>query len=213
MQKEWQLNDFSKLTNRERFFQQSCYNKEIQMLEKEDSCLVEIFNTSNPSKVWQVWATITSISDNTYTGFLDDDEYLESPLIPAFFKELDAIEFTQNHIKCIIDKSATKPKWFYKECWVSSLAIDNWKIGYMKKYEPLKENKLLRKSDSGWCFYEGSEDLDFLRNPRNFLRAELGALLKIDEGLEEILNNPDYDYCQKHGIEWHVGSGNVGFED
>lgn len=59
----------------------------------------------------------------------------------------------------------------------------NAKIGFAYREEPDNE------TDSGWRFFSGSENQEYVDNPDNLLIRKLEEVINIDSSITEILDN------------------------
>lgn len=57
-------------------------------------------------------------------------------------------------------------------------------VGYMERNEPLN------KSDSGWCFFAGTESDDFVNDPDNFGIYEVNTIANYDREIIPLLQSP-----------------------
>lgn len=61
---------------------------------------------------------------------------------------------------------------------------DGWKVGYMRREDPDREQ------DSGWQFYSGDEDDDYLENADNCVLCPVYAVANIDCAIVKYIDEP-----------------------
>ena len=64
------------------------------------------------------------------------------------------------------------------------ITVEGWKVGYMSCEEPEEEQY------SGWQFYGGSEDQEYVDDPENFTYCIIHALCSIDPALIKYIDKP-----------------------
>ena len=70
------------------------------------------------------------------------------------------------------------------KCMVTNkISVDKCKIGYMYKEEPYD-----MFPDSGWRFFEGSEDAEYINNSENSTVYTLEEVIKMDDSILEYLD-------------------------
>lgn len=63
------------------------------------------------------------------------------------------------------------------------ITVEGCKIGYMYREEPVNE------SDSGWRFFEGAEDDEYIDNPDNIKLYKLNTICNYDKSIIPLLNS------------------------
>lgn len=72
-----------------------------------------------------------------------------------------------------------------KRCLVTDkISVEKKKIGYMFREEPS-----YIPNDSGWRFFEGSEDEEYMNNPENSTAYTLEEVIKMDSSIEKYLDS------------------------
>lgn len=66
----------------------------------------------------------------------------------------------------------------------NKITIDGCKVGYCYREKPTTS------SDSGWRFFEGTEDENYCNNSDNFNIFELNTICNYDESILGVLNSP-----------------------
>ena len=66
----------------------------------------------------------------------------------------------------------------------NKITINGTKVGYMYRETPDNE------TDSGWRFFEGTEDEEYLNNPDNIKIYKLNTICNYDESIIPFLNSP-----------------------
>ncbi|WP_064607528.1 DUF2185 domain-containing protein [Streptobacillus moniliformis] len=73
-------------------------------------------------------------------------------------------------------------------CIISNrITVDGENVGYC-----YRQREKLGKNDSGWRFFAGDEDENYLKDPSNFGVYKLSIVCNLDRNVREILNLP-YD--------------------
>ncbi|ACZ00511.1 DUF2185 domain-containing protein [Streptobacillus moniliformis] len=73
-------------------------------------------------------------------------------------------------------------------CIISNrITVDGENVGYC-----YRQREKLGKNDSGWRFFAGDEDENYLKDPSNFGVYKLSIVCNLDKNVREILNLP-YD--------------------
>jgi hypothetical protein len=67
------------------------------------------------------------------------------------------------------------------------ITVDGMKVGYMYREEPTQENP---KWDSGWRFFSGTEDQDYVDNSDNTMIYRVNTIANYDNGIIPYLNLP-----------------------
>ncbi|WP_156300465.1 DUF2185 domain-containing protein [Streptobacillus canis] len=71
-------------------------------------------------------------------------------------------------------------------CIVSNrISVDGENVGYCYRQE-----EKLGNNDSGWRFFAGDEDENYLKNPDNFGVYKLSIICNLDKNVKEILKSP-----------------------
>ncbi|MCI6265996.1 MAG: DUF2185 domain-containing protein [Erysipelotrichaceae bacterium] len=70
-------------------------------------------------------------------------------------------------------------------CMVSDkITKEGWKVGYMYSEEPMDSNP-----DSGWRFFKGDEDEEYMNNPNNFHIFALNTICNYDRDIIPYLHS------------------------
>jgi hypothetical protein len=70
-------------------------------------------------------------------------------------------------------------------CYASTtITLEGMKVGYMYREEPTDED------DTGWRFYSGTEDDEFVDNPENFKYYDLNVIANFDRAIIPLLKKP-----------------------
>ncbi|CAM3218528.1 DUF2185 domain-containing protein [Streptobacillus ratti] len=71
-------------------------------------------------------------------------------------------------------------------CIISNrITVDGENVGYC-----YRQKEKLGKNDSGWRFFAGDEDENYLKDPSNFGVYKLSIVCNLDKNVREILNLP-----------------------
>ena len=85
-------------------------------------------------------------------------------------------------------------------CYASNkITVDGMKVGYMHREEPSDE------FDSGWRFYSGTEDEDYVDNLENVMLYDLNTVANYDRAIIPLLKKPI-------GSEWERIEGTNKFQ-
>ena len=76
------------------------------------------------------------------------------------------------------------------------ITVDGMKVGYMYRENPTKEN------DSGWRFFDGTENETYTNNPDNFSIFDLNTICNYDESIIPYLNKPIGTKLERSGEEF-----------
>ena len=76
------------------------------------------------------------------------------------------------------------------------ITVEGMKIGYMYRENPTYEN------DSGWRFFEGTEDELYTNNPDNFSIFDLNTICNYDKSIIPYLNKPIGTKLEKNNDEF-----------
>lgn len=69
------------------------------------------------------------------------------------------------------------------------ITVEGLPVGYMVREEPIEED------DSGWRFYSGTEDEDFVEDEENFMVFDLNTIANYDKAILPYLK-------KSFGTEW-----------
>ncbi|MBP3801263.1 MAG: DUF2185 domain-containing protein [Clostridia bacterium] len=101
------------------------------------------------------------------------------------------IEPTEDEINEFIDSEKNfsdikkRMKYFNLSACVSKKIIEEgWKVGYMRRDEPLNE------SDSGWVFMAGNEEQEYVDDYKNLGLLSIFEIYKIDPDIWNYIDNP-----------------------
>ena len=85
-------------------------------------------------------------------------------------------------------------------CYASNkITVDGMKVGYMHREDPSDE------FDSGWRFYSGTEDEDYVDNLENVMLYDLNTVANYDRAIIPLLKKPI-------GSEWERIEGTNKFQ-
>ena len=71
-----------------------------------------------------------------------------------------------------------------KACVSRMIVDDGYQVGYMVREEPHAEE------DSGWAFYGGEEDEEYVSDPNNFIISTIFPVVSADPVVEDYLERP-----------------------
>ena len=93
-------------------------------------------------------------------------------------------------------------------CIVSHKIIkEGWKVGYMTRYNPIEDIP-----DSGWAFFKGDEDSDYINNPNNTSIISINTICNYDSDIIKYLHSPigsSYIRIDSHNFEIDDGKKNL----
>lgn len=130
----------------------------------------------------RMWVEITERSPDGFIGRLDNE--------PQYISGLERgaiIPFTATHIiDSSIKDTAPDPtlKW-QRRCFATNRILqDGQKVGFFFRDAPI------RPTDSGWQFMSGEESQNYLDDARNLQVVSLGAVLRCDDRMVDLLDLP-----------------------
>lgn len=181
----WQLEDAQKLADE---FPYTFYKPSDQVMAKlEVGDLVKLifeFTSDNPDDptAERMWVEIAEIKGDSFTGYLNNE--------PAFIKDLkhqDSVEFRHCHIVDIYGIEDPVPSLtdkYIKRCFVThKILYDGQQVGFLYR-EPAES-----EDDSGWRITTGYESDEYLDDSKNASYVSLGAVLRQDDSIVELLEN------------------------
>ncbi|MGO2073668.1 MAG: immunity protein Imm33 domain-containing protein [Pseudoalteromonas sp.] len=181
----WQLEDAQKLADE---FPYTFYKPSDQvMAQLEVGDLVKLifeFTSDNPDDptAERMWVEIAEIKDDSFMGYLNNE--------PAFIEDLkhqDSVEFRRCHIVDIYGIEDPVPSLtdkYIKRCFVThNILYDGQEVGFLYR-EPAES-----EDDSGWRITTGYESDEYLDDSKNASYVSLGAVLRQDDSIVELLEN------------------------
>jgi len=135
----------------------------------------------------RMWVIITEINNGKYKGTLANE--------PFYIEDLeyeDEIEFEEKHIVAtdIDDPEESIAEKYIHRCYVSNQVLEE---GKSVKYFYREEGKGEVKDgtmDSGWIIMSGEETQEYADNDDNFQFVSLGAVLRQDDSIVNLLDAP-----------------------
>lgn len=90
-------------------------------------------------------------------------------------------------------------------CIVSHKIIkEGWKVGYMTRYNPIDDIP-----DSGWAFFKGDEEPDYIDDPKNTSIISLNTVCNYDSDIIPYLHSPvGTSYIRVSSNKFVVDDGN-----
>jgi hypothetical protein len=67
------------------------------------------------------------------------------------------------------------------------ITVDGMKVGFMYRKEP---DEKMDSMDSGWCFFSGTEDQEYVDNPNNTMIYNVNTIANYDRAIIPYLNLP-----------------------
>ncbi len=125
---------------------------------------------------------IQSMNMNTFTGVLDNEPYYLKSI-----KVVETITFRAENIACIY-----KTKTLFDEklfAIITKKALDERQINWV-----VRSDDLYNEQDSGWQFFYGDEDEQYLEDTNNSKIISLEQVLSFEPLLEEIFSSSGYTY-------------------
>ncbi len=120
-------------------------------------------NEADDKKIWN--ASIDKINTNAE---INDEKIKEFQDAEKYSKPI------KNRFK-LLNKTAYLSK---------KLLEEGWKVGYMRRDEPVNEN------DSGWSFLAGNEDNEYYNDYKNIALVSLHEVYELDPGIWNYIDNP-----------------------
>ena len=155
------------------------------MLQPGDQAkLIFRFESDDPDapNAERMWVEIKSTSGTRFDGVLDND--------PVYIEDIECgepISFEEKHIiqVSIDDPVPSEVEKYIARCYVSHRILhDGNGVGYFYREEPDNEK------DSGWRFLSGDESDEYVDDSDNISFVSLGALLRADDSVLELLESP-----------------------
>ena len=170
-------------------------DEEIAKLQVGDSVRL-IFLLSQATKegcrAERMWVTITQINGTSYTGMLTNQ--------PMFITTLDAgdtIDFSAENIATLLSDAA------YFD--LNQLAIITRKALAKKEINfVFRADEFVNEKDSGYQFFFGDEDDDYLANPQNAVLISLEQALSFEPLLETVIGKDGVAYAYDEEIHSFV---------
>ena len=178
----WHLADAEKMA---KDFPYTFYRSSKTVLDQINTGnLVKLFFEYENEKLGgeRMWVKISSKEDKKYTGILENN--------PTGAKGLscgDLISFEEKNIvdSDIEDKEPSLVEKYIKRCIVTNdILYESSKIDYLYREESDNEN------DSGWRFLSNNKNDDYVNNPKNVSCVSLGAVLRQDDSVLDLLEPP-----------------------
>lgn len=146
--------------------------------------LIFTFESEDPEapRAERMWVTIDSISNSAYVGTLDNE-----PRHIVDLKIGDRIEFDDRHI---VDTDLTDPvasivDKYAARCFATHRVMhDGCRVGYLYREQSKGDE------DSGWRIMAGDEPQEYMNDSKNVAFVSLGAVLREDDSIIELLNAP-----------------------
>jgi len=145
------------------------------------------FKTADGCHAERMWIEISEIDNDNFKGSLTNQ--------PVYIKDIqvgDEVEFTRDNIATII----VKPKFDEtKKAIITKKALHKRQINWVMR------SKLNNPQDSGWRFFHGDEDQDYLDDPNNSTIVTLESVLQFEPKLENVLpsNGSAFDWDDESG--------------
>jgi hypothetical protein len=130
----------------------------------------------------RMWVEIRSRSRDSFEGRLGNT--------PAYIRNLaagDPVSFEARHIiqVSIDDPVPSRTAKYEARCFVTRAVLyDRAPVGYLYREEPEYDD------DSGWRIAAGTESDDYMDEPANIFWVSLGAVLREDDSIVELLDEP-----------------------
>jgi hypothetical protein len=183
--RSWWLADGQRLADDFPYTFHKPSSEAVRLLKPEDEVkLIFRFDSDDPEapNAERMWVEITEISGQRFEGVLDND--------PAYIKDLkcgDPVSFKEEHIiqVSIDDPVPSETDKYLPRCLVSQRIMkDGQRVGWLYRQEPDREN------DSGWRVFCGDESDDYANDVDNICVVSLGAVLREDDNILELLDSP-----------------------
>jgi hypothetical protein len=178
--KSWVLQNIEQIAkkNSETFFIPSLNERESQGIDDEVRLHFELIESMiNGCSAERMWVKIVKKESKSpkFTGIL-----LNHPLFISDLSIGDEIIFDVEHIAQIIIKEGS-PLWI--DCAEESALVSQQCLEKNGIVRFLYRQKTAIQEDSGWRMFDGSEDDDYVNNPKNIRVVNVGYLLDKDPTL------------------------------
>ncbi len=183
--RSWWLADGQKLADEFPYTFHKPSAEAVSLLSVGDAAkLIFRFDGADPDapNAERMWVEIRAVGDDGFHGVLDND--------PSYIRDLDCgdpVHFEERHIiqVSIDDPVPSSIDKFLPRCIVSNqILLDGQPVDYMYREASNREN------DSGWRFLAGDESTDYLDDAENVRVVSLGALLREDDSVLDLLDAP-----------------------
>lgn len=183
--RSWWLADAQKLADEYPYTFHKPSSKVVGLLKSADEAkLIFRFDSDDPEapNAERMWVEITKTSGREFEGVLDNE--------PQYIKDLkcgDRVTFKEKHIiqVSIDDPVPSKTDKYLPMCFATRRIMnDGQRIGYLYREEPDRDE------DSGWRFMCGDESQEYMDDSGNISLVSLGAVLREDDGILELLEAP-----------------------
>lgn len=131
------------------------------------------FTSDDGCRAERMWVEISEINGDRFKGHLTNQ--------PVYIKDLaigNVIEFEKNNIASLIVKASFDEK---KKAIITLKALEEKQVNWMVADSPYNEE------DSGWQFFYGGEDDDYLSNPNHAAVVTLEEILRFEPRIEKAL--------------------------
>ena len=183
--KSWWLADAQKLADEYPYTFHKPSRQAVALLRPADEVkLIFQFegNASDAPSAERMWVDITKIAGCRFEGVLDND--------PAYIEDLqcgDPVKFEEKHIiqVSIDDPVPSKTDRYLPRCLVTHRVLyEGAQVAYLYREDPDNDE------DSGWRFMCGDESQEYLDDPGNISFVSLGAVLREDDRIVNLLDEP-----------------------
>jgi hypothetical protein len=180
----WALEDASVLAARHPY---TFYKPSAQAIERlQPGDIVKLIFTFTavdaPVSAERMWVIINSVNGGQFVGALDNDPFHIKGLVAG-----DRIEFDSRHIVQVsIDDPVPDPTGpYWARCFVTNRVLkDGHPVGYLYREKPAADDP---DDDSGWRILSGDESDAYMDDPANTSYVALGAVLRRDDSILELL--------------------------
>lgn len=134
----------------------------------------------------------SGFGDGAYTAHWGYDETGEKACLAVRFIDPEAYNVPMPELpkrkKFYINKEDIKPLIEGKQYGIATdrIMVDGCKVGYMLRNEPEEDQPI----DSGWIFYEGSEDKEYCDEVSHFGVYDLNTIVNYDQSIIPFLEAP-----------------------
>lgn len=186
MSRTWNLVDVTEIAEGAPYTYYIPSNTILEKLKKDDIVKLTFACDVENDKGWsaeRMWVIITEIAGDNLLGCLDNNPYY----IPDI-KAGDKIEFEFCNIlqTSLDDTEPNVVDKYISRCYVTNSVLqENNPVLQLFREEPAESEE----NYSGWNFFSGQEDEEYLNQSENWSFVSIGKVLNVDDSFIEILGS------------------------
>lgn len=131
---------------------------------------------NNGCRAERMWVTIKEINPNHYVGILENQPYYITEITAG-----DEVRFMRYNIATLFTHWEERFD-RQKQAIITRRALDKWEIN-----RAIRTEELIDEHDSGWQFFYGDEDREYINTPHTAILITIEEALRIEPLLESII--------------------------